>query len=174
MTKFLSGFECKCELCTCSQACIDKSYSRTNFHPREGSNFENFAVDEVSTSYNVEGNNCTNITISTNNNKDTSSNDDVVVEADHCANLTINKGHNITYLKHHDAIIIGSVIATAFVLALFMYFALLFFKSKHRRSSEATVDTSQAPVADAMNIKFRNPPGRFTRLRNYFKKCCGK
>ena len=115
----------------------------------------------------MEGNNCTNIIISTNDNKDTSSNDVVVIEADHCANLTINK-------KHHDAIIIGSVIATAFVLALFMYFALLFFKSKHRRSSEATVDTSQAPVADAMNIKFRNPPGRFTRLRNYFKKCCGK
>ena len=132
------------------------------------------AIHDVSSSYYVGANNCTNITISTNNNDDTSSNDDVVIQADHCANITIDTEQKIAYLNNNHGIVIGSVVAVAFFLALFIFCVLSYFKSKNRNPSEATLDTSQAPVADAMNLKFRNPSGRFSRLKTYFQDCCSK
>ena len=113
-------------------------------------------------SYRIQANNCTNFTISAlDNDSDQGS---FKVEATHCDNFAINSEKNLV-------IIVCAITASITVLFLFMVFIWLYLRRNRRASPEEMVDTSQAPVASAMNLEFQDPPERFSNLKRYFTKC---
>ena len=81
----------------------------------------------------------------------------------------VSTDSNITSVNNYNinCDIVGSVV-------LLVPLIILIWRKKCRTAPEippTPIDTSEAPIARAMNINFRNPPGRFTKLKRLFK-CC--
>ena len=135
-------------------------------HIAEGNIGANELVEEVE----IEANNCTNITISSSSMGSESYQDSIKVDADHCSNITINTGNNVVY-ANNLGIIIGGITASLIVFILFTVFICLYLKRNRRTQAQDMLDTSQAPVASAMNLKFRDPPGCLSKFKRFFTKC---
>ena len=128
--------------------------------------------------YNVVATNCSNLTISITSNDNHSNNSPIEVEAIDCKNFTIDIDKGIEYSnpKHLYGMIIGVVVSSVFLLLLLMIFVWKYVKRNHRTSSKPEVDTSQAPVARAIELQFRDPPGGLSKIRRFLSKClnCNK
>ena len=95
-----------------------------------------------------------------------------VVQPSYCANLNLSKDQ-IAHLDR-NGIIIGSI-AFVLVLILFVVLLRLYWKKKCQTSPEDPPDTTEAPLARVMNLRFQDPPGFFerifSRLRSFFTNC---
>ena len=84
-----------------------------------------------------------------------------------CSNLTVSVENKVTQ-KDEIGIILGSL-AFVLMIVLAMIFIWRYIRKNFQTTPEEPPDTSEAPVLRA--IRFRNPPGRLERLKNYCRNC---
>ena len=98
------------------------------------------------------------------------------VEPNDCSNVTISEVTKVTHLDV-NGLIVGACVATVFMLSLLLFCIKKFTRKRRGVSPEDTprpLNTTQAPVASAINREsphFRDPPGRFAKIKQFLKNC---